>query len=134
MKNLLFFALLFVVSYSFAQAAGGTGGGLPIPPPGAIVFNQINQMSGWQKCHDPGCAGGSGQGSYWMAQYQRSPSLSGASGEFYNSGVWANALFYKKLGSGHDNISNLLWDFYVQLDSNAAAGAQSLEYDSFQFV
>ncbi len=131
MKNLLFFAVLFVVSYSFAQGVGGTGTGLPIPPPGAIVFNQVNQMSGWTSCHDPGCAGGSGQGSYWMAQYQRQPSLSGASAELFNSGVWANALWWKKFGS-HNGQTNLLWDFYVQLDG--ASGAQSLEYDAFQFV
>jgi len=122
---------MFVGSYSFAQGVGGGGSDLPVPPPGAIVFSQINQMSGWSSCHDPGCAGGSGQGSYWMAQFQRNPSLSGDSAELFNSGVWANALFFKKLGS-HDGVSNLLWDFYVQLDG--ASGAQSLEFDSFQFV
>ena len=104
MKHFLLIALLFTISSSFAQATGN----LPVPPPGAIVFNQINQMSGWSSCHDPGCAGGSGSGSYWMAQYQSQPSLSGASAEIFNSGVWANALWWKKLG-GHDGTTNLLW-------------------------
>ena len=130
MKHLLLIAL-FAASCSFAQSFGGSG--LPIPPPGAIVFSEINQMSGWNSCHDPSCAGGSGSGTYWMAQFQSQPSLSGASAELFNSGVWANALWWKKLGS-HDGVSNLLWDFYVQLDSSAASAAQALEYDSFQFV
>ncbi len=130
MKHFLLIALLFTVSSSFAQSARG---GLPIPPPGALVFSQINQMSGWQACHDPGCAGGSGLGTYWMAQFQSQPSLSGASTEIFNSGVWADALWWKKLG-GHDGVSNLLWDFYVQVDSNTASAAQALEYDAFQFV
>jgi hypothetical protein len=127
-----FAVLLLCFAASFA-AAQNLGSGLPVPPPGAIVFNQIEQMPGWQWCNDPSCAGGNGGGTYWMAQYQTSPSLSGASTELYNSGVWDNALWFEKLGS-HDNVTNLLWDFYVQLDSNAAQGAQALEYDSFQFV
>ncbi len=130
MKNFLLLAVALTASTAFAQ---GSIGGLPVPPPNAIIFTQINQMTGWSWCHDPGCAGGSGDGSYWLAQYQRQPSLSGASAEVFNSGVWANALWWKKLGS-HDGVSNLLWDFYVQLDSNASSGAQALEYDSFQFV
>ena len=46
--------------------------GLPIPPAGATVFNQVEQMSGWNSCNTPSCAGGSGNGTYWMAQNQTS--------------------------------------------------------------
>ncbi len=129
MKLALLFALCLTASLASAQASNG----LPIPPPSATVFSQIEQMSGWNSCDTPSCAGGDGGGTYWMAQNQTTPSLSGSSTEVYNSGVWNNALWWNKLGA-HDTATNLLWDFYVQLDSNAAAGAQSLEYDSFQFV
>jgi hypothetical protein len=131
MKYAVFVAMCFCVSIAAAQAIGS---GLPTPPPGATVFNQIEQMSGWGSCNAPSCAGGDGGGTYWMAQFQQTPSLSGASTEIYNSGEWDNALWYMKLGSGHDSATNLLWDFWVQLDSNAAKGAQALEYDSFQFL
>lgn len=68
-----------------------------------------------------------------MAQNQSQPSLSGASDQIFNSGVWDNALWWKKLGA-NNNVTNMLWDFYVQIDNNASQGAQALEYDSFQFV
>lgn len=129
MKLAFLLALCLASSLLIAQETIG----LPNPPPGARVFSQIEQMPGWQSCNAPSCAGGSGQGAYWMAQFQSQPSLSGASTEIYNSGVWANALFFEKLGA-MDNISNLLWDFWVQVDSNAQQGAQALEFDSFQFV
>jgi len=105
-----------------------------MPPLGATTFTQIQQMSGWQWCNDPACAGGSGQGTYWMAQFQSDPSMSGASMELYNSGAWANALWYQKLGGGHDSATNLIFDFYFMVDSNAAGAAQALEFEPFQFV
>ena len=112
---------------------GGGGGGLPSPPPGAIVFNNIDDRGGWNWCHDPGCAGGSGNGAYWMAQNQNPPSQDGASTEFFNSGVWANALWIQKLGA-NNNVRNFLWDFYFYLDGNSQTGTQALEFDTFQFV
>jgi hypothetical protein len=110
-----------------------TSDGLPVPPLGAAVYDNIQQRGGWSSCHDPGCAGGSGQGTYWMAQNQTSPSMSGNSTEFYNSGVWANALWWQKLGP-MNAATNFLWDFYFYVDSNYNVAAQSLEFDSFQFV
>jgi hypothetical protein len=129
MKLALLLAVCLATSFVSAQNLGG----LPLPPPGATVFNQIEQMSGWSWCDSPSCAGGNGGGTYWMAQFQTQPSLSGGSAEVYNSGMWNNALWYEKLGA-HNSVSNMLWDFYVQLDSNEGVGAQALEYDSFQFV
>jgi len=111
----------------------GSGNGLPTPPSGAIWFYNIQNRSNWSWCHDPGCAGGSGQGSYWMSQHNSNPSRSGSSTEFFNSGVWANALWWQKLGA-NDNVHNFLWDFWFYLDSNSQAAAQALEFDAFQFV
>ncbi|HTV66306.1 MAG TPA: hypothetical protein VMD98_11915 [Bryocella sp.] len=128
MKHVVVIIMCLAASVAAAQSFTG----LPTPPPGALVFNQIEQMPGWGSCNAPSCAGGSGQGTYWMAQDQSQPSLSGASTEIYNSGVNADALFYIKLGA--ENTSNLLWDFYFQVDNNALQAAQALEFDSFQFI
>lgn len=110
-----------------------TPDGLPTPPQNAVVFNNIQQNGGWGYCNDPGCAGGSGQGVYWMAQNQTAPSLSGGSTQFYTSGVWENALWWQKLGA-NDNARNLLWDFYFYVDSNYNVSSQAIEFDAFQFV
>jgi hypothetical protein len=113
--------------------SGGGGDDLPDPPSWAIVYNNIQNRSNWHWCHDPGCAGGSGSGTYWMAQFQSSPSRSGSSMEFFNSGVWANALWWQKLGA-HNGVHNFLWDFYIYLDSHSQNAGQALEFDAFQFV
>ncbi len=115
------------------SGGGGGGNGLPTPPAWATVISNIQNRGNWSYCHDPGCAGGSGSGSYWMAQYQSNPSRSGSSVEFFNSGVWANALWWQKTGA-NDSVSNLLWDFYAYVDSNSLVSGQALEYDMFQFV
>lgn len=120
--------------YGTVNVTGGNGGGgLPNPPSNAVWFNDIQRASGWNWCHDPGCAGGSGQGSYWMAQWQGNPSMSGQSMEFYNSGVWANALWWHKFG-GYNWAHNFLWDFWVYVDGNSSWATQALEYDVFQFA
>ncbi len=115
------------------SGGGGGGNGLPDPPPGAIVFNNIDDMSGWNWCNASSCSGGSGNGTYWMAQHQNPPSRDGSSTEFYNSGVWENGLWFKKLGA-NDNVHNFLWDFYFQVDDASLNNAQALEFDVFQFV
>ena len=112
---------------------GGGGNGLPTPPSWATVFNQIEERGNWHTCNSPGCAGGSGQGSYWMAQHQSSPSRDGSSTEFFNSGVWANALFTQKLGA-NNNVRNFLWDFYFYVDNASQNATQALEFDAFQFI
>jgi hypothetical protein len=136
MKRLLVLATAFLTCSLAASAANGNvggGNGLPIPPPWATVYSQIENGGNWGMCNSPSCAGGSGSGTYWMAQFQSSPSRDGSSTEFFNSGVWANALFYQKLGAD-DSVHNLLWDFYFYVDSNSQTAAQALEFDAFQFV
>jgi hypothetical protein len=126
MRQFLLTAFFLTASFSFAQT-------LPTPPSWATLHDHIEQMSGWGYCHSSGCAGGSGRGAYWMALYQSTPSMDGSSVEFFNSGSWANALWWKKLGA-LNSATNLLWDFYANVSSNTASAAQALEYDSFQFV
>ena len=113
---------------------GGPGAGLPTPPSNAVVFNNINQMSsGWVPCGDSACAGGNGGGNYWQALFQTTPSLSGASMELYRDGVWDNALWHHKMGA-HNSVTNVLFDFYLQVDSASLQHAQALESEAFQFV
>ena len=116
-------------------SVGGNGNGpLPTPPQNAIVFNNLNQQNtGWSSCKDSGCAGGSGTGNYWQAFFQGSPSMDGSSMELYRDGVWANALWVKKVGA-NNNVSHLLWDFYFYVDSASTSATQALEFDGFQFV
>jgi hypothetical protein len=66
-----------------------------------------------------------------MSQNQATPAMNGNSLELYNSGVWANALWWQKVGA-NNSATNFLWDFYVQVDSTAST--QALEFDAFQFV
>jgi len=107
---------------------------LPTPPSNAVVFNNIQQMTaGWNACNSASCAGGTGEGSYWQAFNQTSPSLSGRSMELFQDGYWSNALFYRHLGA-NDNVTNFLWDFQVQVDGASIGAAQALEYDAYQFV
>jgi hypothetical protein len=112
---------------------GGGGGGLPTPPADAIWYNHIEDRGNWNWCHDPGCAGGSGSGSYWMSQHESSPSRDGSATQFYNSGVWANALWWQKVGANNSK-RNFLWDFWIYLDDASRTSGQSLEFDAFQFV
>jgi hypothetical protein len=98
-----------------------------------MFYDQIQNRSDWSWCHNPGCAGGSGKGAYWMAQYQGSPSRTGPSTEFYNSGAWANALWWNKFGA-QNRTHNFLSDFWIYLVGNSWNAAQALEYDVFQFV
>ncbi len=111
-----------------------TNGSLPTPPSNAKVFNNIDQMnSSWGACGDPACAGGSGSGSFWQAFFQTSPSMDGASMQLYRSGVWGNALWYKKLGA-INSATRFLWDFYFMVDDASLRSGQALEFDAFQFV
>lgn len=123
----LFTAILLALTLTASATS------LPSPPSNATVFSNIDDSSSWTWCHNPSCAGGSGQGTYWMARNQTSPSRDGASTEFYNSGVWANALWYHKVGA-HDSLHHFLWDLYFYVDSNSQHSAQALEFDVFQFV
>jgi hypothetical protein len=108
-------------------------GTLPTPPANATVFTSLESASGWQSCNSSDCAGGSGSGTYWMAQNQSTPSLDGNSVQLYNSGTGGDALWWLKLGA-NDGVSNFFWDFYMQVDGNSLTAAQAIEFDIFQFI
>lgn len=123
------FKLLTLVCL-WCSVAYGQGTVIPV---NAVIFNPVQQTSGWGWCNAANCAGGSGIGNYSMTQYQTAPALSGESTELYVDGARNNALWYKKFGA-QDGATHMSWDFWVQVDSNAQTGAQALEYDMFQFL
>ncbi|MBV8206128.1 MAG: hypothetical protein JO041_04990 [Acidobacteria bacterium] len=126
MRNLTAFCCLLACSMAFSPRLRAASY--------STTFSHIDDLtSGWASCTG-GCGGGTSAYNYWMAQNQTSPSLDGASTEFYVDGpAWANTLFYLKLGP-HDSLSHFQFDFWVQVDKNSTSIGQALEFDAFQFV
>ncbi|MCI0348763.1 MAG: hypothetical protein L0Z53_05000 [Acidobacteriales bacterium] len=98
------------------------------------VYSNIDQMTGWQHCDV--CAGAGGQGpttTYWMAQFQTTPSLDGSSIDFFLGGAtpYAAALWWKQLGA-NDTVRFFTYemDFFF---TNLAA-IQALEFDVNQSI
>ncbi len=93
------------------------------------VFSHIEQMSGWTSCDV--CSGAGGAGSttvHWQAQFQATPSLSGASSEFYFGGPtkYSSALWWKQLGA-LPTASHFTYDlqFYIA----DITSPQAVEFD-----
>lgn len=117
----------------YLQVTANGDGGLPTPPDWAQVFNNVHKADKWGSCHNPECAGGSGDGVFWMNEDNREPSMSGASTQFYNSGIWANALWWHHLGPNND-ARNFLADYWVYVDDVSQRATQTLEFEPFQFI
>lgn len=99
--------------------------------PGRSVVSKIEEMSGWQSCS--ACAGPGGNGintAHSLTQGIKSPSLDGASGQFWLGGThpYTNALFFKPLG-GRTGATHFILDFDFWI-ANATV-AQGLEFDIF---
>ncbi|MFB3915814.1 MAG: hypothetical protein ACE14M_03740 [Terriglobales bacterium] len=109
--------------------------GGPAAPPNATVVSSIQDRPNWGKCSSPSCSGGVGTTStYWMAQFQTTPSLSGSSSEFYIAGpAYTDSLFWNDIGA-NAAASHFLFDFYVHTDAAALAAAEALEFDLVQVV
>lgn len=105
---------------------------LPTPPPTATVLTEIqNNTDGWSACST--CAGGTNSTTtYWMAQFQATPSMSGSSMEFYADGLpWSNVLFIQTM-LGTYSTTHFLWDFWVYQDSVTTANMWAAEFDLWQ--
>ena len=59
--------------------------------------------------------------------------MSGASTALFNSGVWANALFWHGLGANNTQ-RNFLIDYYLYMDDVSTWASQALEMEAYQFV
>lgn len=98
-------------------------------PSNAKVYSNIDQMSGWSSCNS--CAGPGGNGAavpYSMTQYRATPSVDGASTEFWLGGTtpYSAALWWNQLGA-NGAVSNFVYDLYFYLKNPSAS--QALEFD-----
>jgi hypothetical protein len=123
-KRILFALFLFVTS---TTAWGQTYSNIN---DSTAVDNGLANAVGWGSCVN--CAGGASTGSIASSPFQTSPSLDGASRDFYISGSpYTNGLWWYKVGP-NDAVSNFDFDFWVYVNSGAPS-AQALEFDAFQF-
>jgi hypothetical protein len=98
------------------------------------TFTHIEQMAPWKSCDV--CSGSGGAGStatHWQAQFQSTPSLSGASSEFYFGGTapYSSALWWEQLGA-LPSASHFTYD--LQFFITDATAPQALEFDVNQSV
>jgi hypothetical protein len=117
----------------------GSGIGISTPPSSAVVLSKMEETpdSQWGSCSD--CAGAlHSTDNFWTAAYQTSPSMDGASRQFYVGGSpWTAALFYHKLGSWggqYNYATHFIWDFYVYVDSASLNNVWTFEFDLFQAI
>ena len=97
--------------------------------PAGNAYTDIDQMPGWDSCTV--CAGQDGNGPaapYSTTQGQNSPSLDGASQQFWLGGdtPYSGALWWKQL-TPQDSATHLTYDLNFYYDN--ADAAQALEFD-----
>ncbi len=95
------------------------------------VDNGSNGGIGWGSCVT--CAGGvpTGTASIASSPFITSPSVDGASRDFYISGsAYTNGLWWYKVGT-NDAVSHFKMDFWLNVTSDTQY-AQALEFDVFQ--
>lgn len=111
----------------------GSSAGYPAPPANAVVFSDVQNTKNTGSCNTASCAGGSGNGSSWVAFNQTTPSLSGSSTEFMNSGGGFDSLWYWHLGA-NNAATNIELDFYLMVNSTSQTGTQAIENGPQQYV
>lgn len=103
-------------------------------PSNATYYTNIDQMGGWQSCG--ACSGAGGTGAtvpFTLTQNTSSPSIDGASANFWIGGntPYASALWWEQLGA-NPNASHFVYDLYFYyINPNAP---QALEFDVNQSV
>lgn len=120
-------------SGSGTSSSTGSNAGYPAPPANAVVFSDAQNTKNTGSCNTASCAGGSGSGSSWVAFNQTTPSLSGSSTEFMNSGGGFDSLWYWHLGA-NNAATNIELDFYLMVDSASQTGTQAIENGPQQYV
>jgi hypothetical protein len=101
---------------------------------GGTVFSGIQKMTGWQSCTT--CAGAGGNGpaaAFWTQQFVQSPSLSGASMEFWLGGStpYSDAIWWKQLGA-NNGATHFQYDLDFFLTNPQYA--EALEFDVNQSI
>jgi hypothetical protein len=105
---------------------------LPTPPSTATVLTEIqNTTDGWTACST--CAGGiNSTTTYWTAQFQATPSMSGSSMEFYQDGLEGSDVLFIKTMLGTNSSTHFLWDFWVYQDTVSVTNMWAAEFDQWQ--
>jgi len=94
------------------------------------VDNGLAGAVGWGSCVS--CAGGGSLASIASSPFQTTPSMDGASRDFYINGAPStNGLWWYKVGP-NDSVSNFDFEFWVYFNSGTRS-ARALEFDAFQF-
>lgn len=104
----------------------------PVPPSNAVVYTKIEERSpsSWFSCRSLGCSGSNSPASYWVAPYQGSPSLDGASTKFFVSGsAWADVLWAARLGGSAAAKTHFILDYWVKPNADTLTHAEALEFD-----
>ena len=122
-----------------AQTPGPAGQGGPIPspnpPPGATVFSQIEEMSGWLTCGSCGNSGGSGPtATYSMTRGISPPSEDGSSAEFAISGSspYVNAYWYIEHPPVTAQINALTYQLDIYVPAGFESAPQAIEFECQQ--
>ncbi len=126
-----------IVAPALCLTSCGGGGKAPasdpnLPPANASVISNIQNQSGWSNCSATvgnfTCAAGKGQAVAWMASNQTTPSVSGASAQFYLGGAvgYSNNLWWKDL-SPNDSATHFDYDFWILTPDPTLP--QALEFD-----
>jgi hypothetical protein len=98
------------------------------------VLTNLEGKTGWNSCSQ--CAGTAGQGTFathWFKQGVTSPSLDGASMQFFLGGSnnYSNAYWWKPVAYG-STATNFVYDFYYYIKDSTAP--QALEFEVNQGV
>ncbi len=104
-------------------------GALVAPVAATTTYTKLETSSGWGSCGSKSCAGGSGA-ILWKKTVS-SPSLDGASEQFYvGGGAFADALWWKHVTTT-SGVSHFVLDMYQYLKTPSAA--QAIEYAANQY-
>jgi hypothetical protein len=113
-------------------SAPSTSGAGPVPPSTAVVYSKIEERptSNWFSCRSRDCSGSDAFATYWVAPYQTTPSLDGASTQFYVSGnAWADVLWVAKLGGAASSKTHFILDYWLKPNADTLTHAECLEFD-----
>ncbi len=104
-------------------------GTMLMPAAHAWTYSRLETSSGWGSCGSKSCAGGSGA-ALWKKTVS-SPSLDGASAQFYvGGGAFADALWWKHITT-NSGVSHFVLDMYQYLKNPSAS--QAVEYAANQY-
>lgn len=104
-------------------------------PTPSIVFNEVQQWTGWLTCGSCGNTGGTGKvATYSMVRGIGFPTLSGSSAEFIIGGnfPYANAYWYYRHTALGKALKSLRYEFDLYIPSGMQNAPQAIEFECQQ--